>query len=631
MSEARSASPREPQAPTPASPRRLKPWERWSLVGGGVAAVLLVLGLGLGVLLGRAPRIVARIAAARLHRSVHIDGASSVRILPSGVEVTFRDAHIGRPSWAAPGDALSVGVGRVRFAWTSVLHLRPSATVMELDHPVIHLSRDRSGRPDWASGPDASALSQPLTVGRLKITDGRVLYDDAEHGTRLDATVSADPDAADGMGLHVDGGGVSQLGPWRISFRAPAVAFGDRRPYPMRLSLRQAPSRFDFAGELPPGLDIQHIHGVIDGSGADMHDLSRLMLVPFPHTAPYRISASLKREGSVFRLSQIRGRTGSSDVTGALTVSQEARGRRLEGAFTSPDLAMGDLMVLITAGQSGTGRPHKAGGGLIPDIKVNAAPLRKLTGAITFEAPHVQPAGGMAIRALKLKATFDHGRVGAAPLVLALPRGSTVWTIGLDTRTAVTGLDLDLALHDAATPDLFGASAAHAPLAARIDGRIRLRGSGATLHAAAAASSGSASLTGRGAVERTDAAVLGGDLRGAFASLLSHEKAAVRMNCLVGDFAVAGGKARASKLVFATSAGRVQGEGGVDLGAETLNFTLRGDPVHPGLVKPGTYVTVTGPLAHPHAELHQGGPGGMLKSLLSIVPKPGGADAPAGC
>ena len=74
---------------------------------------------------------------------------------------------------------------------------------MELDHPVVRLSRDAQGRPDWAAGPGTGSLSQPIEVQRLRITHGRVLYDDAEHGTRLDAAVTADPDAPDGMGLHV--------------------------------------------------------------------------------------------------------------------------------------------------------------------------------------------------------------------------------------------------------------------------------------------------------------------------------------------------------------------------------------------------------------------------------------------
>ncbi|MBE7218481.1 MAG: hypothetical protein INR64_08430, partial [Caulobacteraceae bacterium] len=180
MSEDRAA----PSDPAPASgdgPRRLKRWELWSLVGAGALAVLLVLGAIVGVLLGRAPRLVAAYAAARLHRPVHIDGASAVRLLPGGAEVTFHDAHIGRPKWAGPGDALSVGFGRLRVPWTSILHLQPQASLLELDRPVVRMTRDAQGRPDWASGPGAGSLSEPIAVQRLRITDGRLLYADAEH------------------------------------------------------------------------------------------------------------------------------------------------------------------------------------------------------------------------------------------------------------------------------------------------------------------------------------------------------------------------------------------------------------------------------------------------------------------
>ena len=601
---------------------------RVALVAGGAGLALALGGAGLAAL-AHAPGAVAAYASARLHRRVALDRGATVRFAAGGVEVAFRGAHIGRPGWAGPGDALTIESGRARFTWSSVLRLRALADAVELDHPVVTLTRDAQGRPDWTASAGSASLAQPIVVRRLTITHGRLAYTDASTGVRLDATVTADPDATDGMGLHVDGQGAADSGPWRLAFRSSAVGLGERAPVPLQAQVVQGPSRFAFRGELPPELDAAHLHGALESSGPDLHDLARLLRIPFPHTAPYRLQARLERAGPALRLLAIRGRTGATDMTGDLTVTQARDGRRIDGAFHTPDLTLGDLLVLVTAGQAGTGRPSHAGGALIPDVKVNAAPLRPLTGAVTLDAPQVRPTGGMAIRSLQLTARFDRGRVSASPLRLGLPRGALRLELGLDVRGREPAVSVDAGLEDASTVDLLGPAGARAPVRARLDGRIRLSGAGPTLHAAAAAASGFASLRGRGgAVGRVDAQALGGDLRGAFASLLSRQAGALPLRCLAADFDVSGGRARSRRLVFATAAGRVTGSGVIDLRTETLDLSLRGEPAQSGVTQPHSYVRVSGPLAHPRAELRAGGLGGLIGTLLSVVPIPGQAAVP---
>ena len=517
----------------------------------------------------------------------------------------------------------------MRVSWASLLHLKPMADELELDGPVVTLTRDAHGRADWAAGPGSVALDRPIVVRRLAIAHGRLAYLDAATGTRLDATVTADPAAADGLGLHVDGRGGSDAGAWSLALRAPAVRLGERAPTPLQVEIVQGPSRFAFRGELPPELDAGRVHGELEGSGPDLHDLARLLHVPFPHTAPYRLQARLERAGSAFHLLDLRGRTGATDLTGRLTVTQADGGRRVDGAFHTPDLALGDLLVLVTAGQAGTGRPAHGGGRLIPDVKVDARPLRPLSGTVTLDAPRVRPAGALAVRSLSLTARFDHGRVAAAPLVLGLPRGALRLELRLDVRGRVPAVSVDAVLQDASTSDLFGPAGARVPVRARLNGRLKLSGAGSTLHAAAAAASGYASFRGQGgAVARVDAQALGGDLRGAFVSLLTRRGGSLPLRCLAADFDVSGGRARATRLVFATAAGSVTGSGEVDLGRETLDLSLRGEPAQAGLTRPHSYVRVSGPLDHPKAELRSGGVGGLIGTLLSVVPVPGRAVAP---
>ena len=606
-------------------------WRGLALTAVAVVGLLMLIGCAGFALLARTPGALAAFASARLHRPVRFDGPVDIEPAPWGVALAFRGAHVGRPRWAGAGDALTVASGRVAFAWSSLLHIRPIAESVSLSGVTVRLNRDAQGRPDWTQRAGASDLSQPIVVRRLALTDGRILYTDLQNAVTLNARATADPSAADGMGLHVEGAGAVQGEPWRETFRAPATGLGGAGPLPLQVVIDKGASHFAFDGALPPRLDLAHVHGRLQSAGPDMHDLARLLRAPFPHTAPYRLRAGLVRDGPELRFEDIRGRTGASDVAGRLSVRREPHGRRLDGAFTSPSLAIGDLLVLVTGGQAGTGRKPHGPSRLFPDVGINAAPLRPLVGAVTLDAAAVQPTA-MAIRRLRLLATFDHGRVAADPLVLGLPQGSATWRLGLDVRHATPSMVLDLSLDHAATGDLLGARAARAPIRARLDGRLHLEGSGATIHAAAAAAAGSARFSGAGGqVGKTEAELLAGDVGGALAGLLTQGGGALPLRCLRADFDVAHGRATSRRLVFATPAGAVHGQGEVDLGAETLRVVLHGRPAHPGLVRSGAYVVVDGPLNHPKVQVRQGGVLGVLKSLLSIVPKPGGGAGPPGC
>ena len=286
----------------PAHPAQDRPGRRWSRAGAGAW------GRRPGRLGARArSRGGLRLGAAAPARGPR-PRAPRVRFAPGGVEVAFRGARIGRPGWAGPGDALTIESGRARFSWSSVLRLRPLVDAVELDHPVVTLTRDAQGRPDWTASAGSASLAQPIVVRRLTITHGRLAYTDASTGVRLDATVTADPDATDGMGLHVDGQGAADSGPWRLAFRSSAVGLGERVPMPLQAQVVQGRSRFAFRGELPPELDAAHLHGALESSGPDLHDLARLLRIPFPHTAPYRLQARLERAGPALRLLAIRGR-----------------------------------------------------------------------------------------------------------------------------------------------------------------------------------------------------------------------------------------------------------------------------------------------------------------------------------
>lgn len=607
------------------------------------AAVLVLLPLAAGAALlavlarGGATGWAQAYASARLHRAVRFDGGLRVRLVGAGVEARFARLHVARPDWAGPGDVLTAARGRVRLPWTSLLGGRLVADLVEVDGLDLHLTRDAAGRADWNDKPSGGRLSAPLQVRRLILAHGRLRFEDAQDGVTLDAAVSAVPGDPGGLGLHADGAGRVGREPWTLAFRAPAADLGGRAATPFRADLAQGPSRLHLEGEVPAVLDLGRVHGTVRGSGPDLHDLAPLLHVPFPHLVDYALSTRFVREEGRVRLDDLMGRVGRSDVRGNLVVALSPGERRVDGRLDSRSLRVGDLLAVVTGGQAGTRRPAGSAapaparpalraprrpGGLIPDVAIAGEKLRPLTGRVVFVAASVQPTV-MVLRRLTLDARFDHGVVTLDPLALGLPRGEVRLALRLDVRGPTPALALDATLRDASAVDLFGPKLARAPVQASFDGRVRLAGRGSTLHAAAAASSGRVDLAARsGEVKRSAAQVLGADFGGALISLVTRDRSDLPLRCARAEFTVRDGQARADRLDLATAAGRVTGEGALDLRAERLHLVLRGRPARPGLVRAGTSVVVEGPIRAPRARLDAGGPAGLVRTLVSILPGP---------
>jgi hypothetical protein len=100
-----------------------------------------------------------------------------------------------------------------------------------------------------------------------------------------------------------------------------------------------------------------------------------------------------------------------------------------------------------------------------------------------------------------------------------------------------------------------------------------------------------------GRIERTQAAVLGGDVIKAIGlSIAGRGGPQGRLDCAVGDFIGASGKFQVRDLDIVTEAGWARGVGGADLTNETLDLVLQGHAARPKPFQVDAPVHLGGPL-----------------------------------
>jgi AsmA family protein len=302
--------------------------------------------------------------------------------------------------------------------------------------------------------------------------------------------------------------------------------------------------------------------------------LSRLTGAEVPPLGPLKLTGKLTDLTHGWRLADIKGTLGTSDVAGELALMLEGR-PRLSGHLASTSLALADFRPVPRRPV-----PQSAGDGRL----FSADPL-PLEGVRAFDADLSLSAarlalGGAAFTDVGAELRLDRGRLAVKPLSAVLAGGRLQGDLGLDAsgRAAVltarlggSGIELGRVVKDALGSDVLGGG--------RSDLSLDVKGQGASLRAVMAGLTGTTLLTvGEGRIRNGALDAAGGDLLTQVAGRLNPlgpSEGPTQLQCGVVRFVVKDGIATADKgIAVETAKVYVVGAGIVDLRSEALDIGI---------------------------------------------------------
>ncbi len=138
------------------------------------------------------------------------------------------------------------------------------------------------------------------------------------------------------------------------------------------------------------------------------------------------------------------------------------------------------------------------------------------------------------------------------------------------------------------------------PLEGQLLGRIRVHGSGASVHKTAATAEGELSLVvPQGRMREVFAELTGIDVSRGLGLFLAKSDATTDVRCAVANFQASNGDLNAATLVIDTAHVLITGSGHLDLKTEALDLALRGQPKEVRLFRLRSPIKVRGTLLHP--------------------------------
>jgi uncharacterized protein involved in outer membrane biogenesis len=375
------------------------------------------------------------------------------------------------------------------------------------ESPVAHTAAEMAA--------PQNRFQTPL-IGRLRITDGRVQYQDAKRKLTLDGTIStAAGKAGDQPQAEFRLKGKLENQPLSVQFvGGSAIMLRDtKEPYPIDLEIAYGGTRLTAKGTLDDPFAWKGANVDLTISGPNLSEIYPLLGIPGPPTPPYRVSGKLDREPGQWKFVNTKWRVGDSDLAGDIFIDETKKPEFLTAKLVSNNLAFKDLAPLVGASPGKTGTVNaqqaqtqpqlEATGDLFPNVPLHVERLRAMNMDVALDARRVVAPAYLPVQALAFRVLVDNGNATVKPLTLSLVGGGSVQgELGIDARTDDPKVRANLKATSVELGMFFRNSQYFDTTHGKIEGRVALSGhgrslaqvmSGANGHVEAASSGGSVS------------------------------------------------------------------------------------------------------------------------------------------
>jgi AsmA family protein len=602
-------------------------------MGAVVALLLIVLLVVIGVLNSKLLRPTLEHAITnKTGRETKISGDLRAHLLSWVPSVEIGGITIKNPPWADKPFMFSTERLKVSVSLGRLLHGQLVLPQVSLTKPVINLERDKAGRASWdldskTGLPNATTKPARIpTILSLTIVDGSVNVLDQIRKLRFEGTLVAAEQAGtdDPSAFKIRARGTLNEKPFSLAADgAPLQGLTPKTPYTFTAKVVAADIRVDTTVTVEKPFDLSHLHVGFVVTGKDLADAFYLTGLALPNTPPYRLAATVEVEGTTYTIDDLKGRLGSSDLSGRVTVETRSKIPKVTGHLTSKTLnildglpalgtpATGKGDTLSAASSAGAAKDNgalskpvvtdyqKLHDRLLPDSVLQVDRVRGMDADVHYAADSVITPN-VPLKKVSFHLVLDRGVLTVDPLAFVLDRGTFAGTVKIDARNNIPQSAIDMRISNIDLSQFKSAAMTSAPLSGSLEGRMRITGSGDSVHQFASSAQGAISvIIPKGEIEAGIAELTGINVTRGLGLLLGDKNQKAEIRCSVMDFQAAQGTLAEKTFFIDTTDVLISGRGDINLQDEKFNLQLKGDPKHIRFTRVRAPITVGGTLAHP--------------------------------
>jgi uncharacterized protein involved in outer membrane biogenesis len=628
----------------------------------GVALLLAVLIVTVALLPASVwKRIITHVASSDLGRRVSIDGKLEVHVFSWNPRVVIEGLRVANADWAPKRPMLRVKRLDVTLSLLSLFKPTLVFPRIEIDGPDIDLMRDSSSRANWdfstpgAKKPQKPGASAPAKIPVIKqfiLADGVLAASDQVRKLTFNGQIAVNEGARSAdQALRMHGSGVLNGKPFELRLDgAPLINSEHSKPYEFDVAVSAADIKLTAHTNIAHPFDLGEVTAKFHLAGQDLADAFYLTGLALPNTPPYDLAGTAVRNGMKFTVNDFRGRLGSSDINGKLSVDTGHERPFLSAQLDSSSLNLADLAAPLgtqavpenkadtlaggspaapaAAGTRAPGAPAAAApvaagpdasknALLLPDADLQVARVRAMDADVQFVADSINTAK-FPMKKVQFHLRLDDGLLTLDPLTFTLPEGRFSGSVKLNARPAVPVTDIDMQLKNLDLAQFKPGSSSTPPLAGDLVGRLQLHGAGSSVHKAAADARGDITVViPKGEMRAAFAELTGINVASGLGLLIAKKDEDTNIRCGIVSFHADDGDLKATTMVLDTGRVLITGSGAVQLGSEKIDLSLRGQPKGIRLVRLRSPIEIGGSLLHPTIGVR----------TLDVVAQTGGAIA----
>jgi len=532
----------------------------------------------------------------RMGREVRIDGNLSVNLFSWQPSVNAGSVYVGNPQWVGTPQAAKLNALRVELRLVPLIFGELILPLVRMDQPDILVVRDESGRTNWDRGSrkPGQAWKLPL-IQRFLVNDGHVKIDDAVRNLHFTGTVaSEESQGARGAAFTLKGDGTLNKSKFLADVKGgPLLNVDASKPYDFTADVRAGETHAVINGAITQPFALDRFTASINVSGPNLSDLYFLTGLVLPRTPPYHMTLNVVREGTFYRLNDINGVLGSSDLQGNLSVDVSHKIPALGGRMASRVLSLTDLGPLVGGGKYAPVQSKY----LLPETVLHTERLRQTNAEVDYSAASVK-SRDLPLTGLDTHISVQGGVLNLKPLAFSFTQGKLVGSLQVDARKDIPTTKMDARISDIHAENFI--KGGDKPISGLLEARAVLTATGNSVHSAASSANGTfTAVVPSGGMRHSLAEWTGVDVLSALSLNLSGDNSDTKLRCAVANFGARDGILTSQQFVIDTDPVRIDGGGSINLRAETLDMRMQGKPKNFQLMRLRAPIAVKGSLAHP--------------------------------
>lgn len=579
---------------------------------------------------------IARYVSWRIGRPVQITGDLKVNLFSFTPGASVDGLVIGNPPWL-PSPQMAVAQN-LTFKMRLLPYLFGGEVYMPLvsvDHPNILIVRDATGRTNWDfNGEKGSSEGMKIPpIQHFVIKEGHVEIHDLRRRMSFVGTVSSHEDAGgQKAAFTLDGDGLLNNRKFTAAIRGgPLINVDVAKPYGFQADIHAGPTHVVAAGQIVHPFDLGGIVADMDVTGPNMSQLYYLTGLAWPGTPPYHLKGHLERQDSLYKISNMTGTVGDSDLEGWLSV--DATGKPfLRGDLKSRVLHFDDLGPLLGAPPAAKDRARALAAGatqaevapmkhLLPDTPLQVDRVRQMNADVTYSADSVK-SQDFPLRSASTHVKLTDGVLTLDPMSFTFVQGKLTGSASIDARKDIPATDIDARLTDIRLEQFVSGNPPS--VEGLLVARAKLHGTGISIQKTANTASGAiTTIIPSGKIRAAFAELAGINVLNGLGLLLSGDTSDTNIRCAVAHFSVDNGTMTARHFVFDTDPVLITGKGTMALDGESMNLEIQGHPKKFRILHLGAPILITGTLDKPQISVDAGKAlpqGGLAAALAFLSP-----------